>query len=93
MLLEAEIKLTHVRTACRMATYLEREATAMARGTRLKRAAVRIGKAVGRADRTAHKVARAAKLATEEIGELKKKVEALSRDLKKSSDRLRRALS
>jgi hypothetical protein len=64
----------------------------MARSNRLKRAAVRIGKAVGRADRTAHKVAKAAKVATEEISELKKKVESLSRDLKKSGDRLRRAL-
>ena len=49
----------------------------MARKTRLTTAAVKIGTAVGRADRTARKVAKAAEVAREELAELSKRVEEL----------------
>ncbi len=64
----------------------------MARKTKLTAAAAKIGTVVGRADRTAHKVAKAAKAAREELADLTKQVEALGRQLKKTSKRLRRAL-
>ncbi len=43
---------------------------------------------MGRADRTARKVEKAARVAKEELTQLSKKVEALARDLKKASERL-----
>ncbi len=55
----------------------------MAKKTKLTAAAVKIGTAVGRADRTARKVARAAQVAREELTALSKRVEALARDLKR----------
>jgi Tfp pilus assembly protein FimV len=64
----------------------------MARKTRLTAAAVKIGTAAGRADRTARKVARAAQVAREELAELSKRVEELARDLKKARSRLKQAL-
>ena len=64
----------------------------MAKKTRLTKAAVKIGTAVGRADRTAHKMARAAMVAREEIADLSKQVEKLAGDLKKASKRVKRAL-
>lgn len=59
---------------------------------KLKAAAVKIGTAAGKADRTAHKVVHAADIAKEELQELSKQVDALKRQLAKSTDRLRRAL-
>jgi hypothetical protein len=70
---------------------LERE-TKMAKKTRLTSAAVRIGTAVGRAERTVHKVGKAAQLAREELAALTKQIKALGRDLKKTGKRLRRAV-
>ena len=64
----------------------------MARKTKLTAAAATIGTVVGRADRTAHKVAKAAVAAREELADLTKQVEALGRQLKKTSKRLRKAL-
>ena len=64
----------------------------MAKKTKLTAAAVKIGTAVGRADRTARKVARAAQVAREELTALSKRVEALARDLKKARNRVRKAL-
>ena len=68
----------------------------MANKNRLKRAAVKIGTAVGRADsrahQAAHKVAKAAKAAEKELNALGKQVDALKRQLQKSTKRLRRAL-
>ncbi len=64
----------------------------MAKKTRLTSAAVKIGTAVGRAHRTARKVGKTAEVAREELTELRKQVEALARELKKSSQRLKRAL-
>jgi hypothetical protein len=46
----------------------------------------------GHADRTAHKVVKAGKVAKEEFVELKKQVEALGRQLQKTSKRLQHAL-
>ena len=63
----------------------------MAKGSRLKRAAVQIGTAVGKADRTAHTVASAGKIVREELVELTKQIEALTRQLKKTSKRLKGA--
>ena len=59
---------------------------------KLKAAAVRIGTAVGRAERTARRVGKAAQVAREELAQLTKQVEALARELKKSSERLKRAI-
>ncbi len=64
----------------------------MASKAKLKAAAVKIGTAVGRAERTVHKVGKAAQVAREELAELTKQVKALARDLKKTSKRLRRAV-
>jgi prefoldin subunit 5 len=64
----------------------------MAPKTRLEGAAVKIGTAVGKADRTAHKITKAAQIAKEELLELTKQMEALRQQLKKSSERLKRAL-
>lgn len=65
----------------------------MTRKSRLRRVAVRIGAAVGRADRTAHKVAKAGVLAKKELEDISKQVEALKRQLRKTTKRLRRALA
>lgn len=64
----------------------------MARNARLKKAAVKIGAAVGRAEGTARNIGKAALVAREELSELTKKVEELTRDLKRASKRLKRAL-
>ena len=61
----------------------------MAKKNKLKDAAVKIGSAVGKADGRAHKAVRVAK---QEFTELSKQVDALKKQLKKSSDRLKSAL-
>jgi predicted nucleic acid-binding Zn-ribbon protein len=65
----------------------------MARKNRFTRVAVRIGSAIGRADRTAHKVAKAGVLAKSELEDISKQVEALKRQLQKTTKRLKRALA
>ncbi len=65
----------------------------MAKKSKLTQVAVRIGAAVGRADRTAHKVAKAGVLAKKELEDISKQVDALKRQLRKTSKRLRAALS
>jgi predicted nucleic acid-binding Zn-ribbon protein len=65
----------------------------MARRSRLRQVAVKIGAAVGRADRTAHKVAKAGVLAKKELADISKQVEALKRQLRKTTKRLKRALA
>ena len=65
----------------------------MAKKSKLKQVAVSIGTAMGRADRTAHKVAKAGALAKEELADISKQVDALKRQLQKTTKRLRRALS
>jgi AraC-like DNA-binding protein len=64
----------------------------MATKNRLEGTAVKIGRAVGKADRTAHKLAKAAQIAKEELLQLTKQMEALRQQLKKSSEHLKRAL-
>ncbi len=65
----------------------------MARKSRLTRVAVKIGAAMGKADRRAHKVAKAGALAKKELEGLAKQVDALKRQLQKSTKRLKRALA
>ena len=65
----------------------------MAKKSSLTQVAVKIGAAVGRADRTAHKVARAGLLAKGELEAISKQVEALKRQLQKTTKRLKQALS
>jgi len=59
----------------------------------LKQAAKRIGAAMGKADRTAHKVAKAGVVAREELVQLSKQVESLKRQIQKTTKRLKHALS
>jgi hypothetical protein len=65
----------------------------MAKKSKLTQVAVKIGSAVGKADRTAHKVANAGPLAKKELMEISKQVDALKRQLQKTTKRLIRALS
>ena len=68
----------------------------MAKKNRLKDVAVKIGSAVGRVDGTAHKAAykaaKAAHVAKLELIELSKQVEALKKQLEKSTNNLKKAL-
>ena len=68
----------------------------MAKKNRLSDAAVKIGSVVGKVDGKAHKAAlkaaRAAHVAREELVDLAKQVDALKRQLRKSTKRLRSAL-
>jgi hypothetical protein len=69
----------------------------MATKNKLRDAAVTIGSAVGRADGTAHKAAykaaKAAHVAKLELIELSKQVDSLKKQLKKSTKRLKSALT
>jgi hypothetical protein len=60
---------------------------------RLKNAAKKIGAAIGKADRTAHKVARAGVLAKSELDDISKQVDALKKQLVKTSKKLKKALA
>jgi hypothetical protein len=64
----------------------------MAKDSKLTQAAVKIGAVMGRADRTAHKVAKAGVVAKKELAAISKQVEALKQQLQKTTKRLRRAL-
>jgi predicted nucleic acid-binding Zn-ribbon protein len=64
----------------------------MARKNRLTRVAVGIGKAMGKADRKAHQVAKAGLMAKEELEEIAKQVEGLKKQLQKTTKRLKSAL-
>jgi hypothetical protein len=64
----------------------------MARKSRLTRVAVGIGKAMGRADRKAHQMAKAGLVAKQELEEIAKQVEGLKRQLQKTTKRLKHAL-
>jgi hypothetical protein len=70
---------------------LLREAV-MARKNRLTRVAVGIGTAIGKADRKAHQVAKAGVMAKKELEVIGKQVEALKRQLQKTTKRLKHAL-
>lgn len=65
----------------------------MARKSKLTRVAVKIGAAMGRADRKAHQIAKASVLAKKELADISKQVDALKRQLLKTTKRLKRALS
>jgi ribosomal protein S9 len=65
----------------------------MARKSKLTRVAVKIGTAMGRADRKAHQIAKAGVLAKKELADISKQVDALKRQLRKTTKRLKRALA
>jgi predicted nucleic acid-binding Zn-ribbon protein len=64
----------------------------MAKKSRLTQVAVKIGTAVGKADRQAHKFVKAGAMAKNELEEISKQVDALKRQLQKTTKRLRSAL-
>jgi prefoldin subunit 5 len=64
----------------------------MAKKSRLTRVAVKIGSAIGRADRKAHQIVKAGTLAKKELADISKQVDALKRQLQTTTKRLRRAL-
>jgi seryl-tRNA synthetase len=65
----------------------------MAKKNKLTQVAVKIGAAMGRADRKAHQVAKAGVLAKKELQDISKQVDALKRRLQKTTKRLKNALS
>ena len=65
----------------------------MAKNSKLKQAAVKIGVVMGKADRTAHKVAKAGLVAKKELAAISKQVEALKKQLQKTTKKLKNALS
>ena len=65
----------------------------MAKKNQLKRVAVKIGGALGKADRKAHQIVRAGGLAKKELHAISKQVDALKRQLAKTTKRLKDALS
>lgn len=65
----------------------------MASKNKITRAAGKIGAAIGKADRTAHKIARAGVIAKGELDDISKQVEALRRQLVKTTKKLKRALA
>lgn len=65
----------------------------MAKRNQLKRVAVKIGGALGKADRKAHQIVRAGSLAKEELHAISKQVDALKRQLAKTTKRLKKALT
>jgi len=73
-------------------TRSQREDT-MAKKSRLTRVAVKIGTAMGKADRKAHQVVKAGKLAKKELADISKQVDALKRQLQTTTKRLKRALT
>ena len=65
----------------------------MAKKSRLAQVAVKIGTAMGRADRKAQQVAKAGVLAKKELRAISKQVDGLKRQLLQTTKRLRKALS
>jgi hypothetical protein len=63
----------------------------MAKDSKLTQAAVKIGAVMGKADRIAHKVARAGAVAKKELAAISKQVEALKKQLPKTTKRLKLA--
>ena len=64
----------------------------MAKKTKLTQAAEKVGAVMGRADRTAHKIAKAGVVAKKELAAISKQVEALKQQLQKTTKRLKHAL-
>lgn len=69
----------------------------MAKNDPLKAVSVKVGSALGKANREAHmkakKVAAASKLAKDELKDIAKQVEALKKQLEKTAKRLKAKLS
>lgn len=65
----------------------------MAKKDRLTDVSVKIGTALGKADKRARKVAEAGVIAKEELQEIAKQVDALKKQLAKTTARLKKALS
>ena len=65
----------------------------MAKKSKLTRVAVKIGSAMGKADRKVQKVAKAGTLAKKDLDNISKQVDALKRQLQKTAKRLKRALT
>ena len=69
----------------------------MAKKDRLKEVSVKVGAALGKANREAHlqakKVTAASKVAKEELKDIAKQVEALKKQLEKTAKRLKAELS
>jgi hypothetical protein len=61
--------------------------------SKLTRVAVRIGSAIGKADRKAHQMAKAGVMAKAELEQIAKQVDTLKRQLQKTTKRLKKALS
>lgn len=59
----------------------------------MKEAAQTIGSAMGKANRTARKVAKAGTLARKELEQIGKQVEALKNQLQKTTKKLKKALA
>jgi hypothetical protein len=69
------------------------EESKMAKKNRLTDVAVKIGTAMGKADRKAHKIAKAGGVAKKELDEISKQVDSLKKQLLKTTKRLKAALS
>jgi uncharacterized tellurite resistance protein B-like protein len=65
----------------------------MAKKSKLRQVAVGIGTAMGKADRKAHQIVKAGKLAKKELADISKQVDALKRQLLTTTKRLKRALT
>lgn len=65
----------------------------MAKKNKLARVAERVGGALGKADRKAHQIVKARVVLKKELRAISKQVDALKRQLEKTSSRLRRAVS
>jgi hypothetical protein len=64
----------------------------MAKKTKLTEVAVKIGTAMGKADRTAHKMASAGSAVREELEAITEQIDSLKKQLLKTKKRLQRAL-
>jgi hypothetical protein len=64
----------------------------MAKKSKLTRVAVKIGTAIGKADRTAHRVAQAGSAAKDELSDIGEQIDSLKKQLLKTKKRLQKAL-
>jgi hypothetical protein len=65
---------------------------AMAKKDKLTQVAVKIGTAMGKADRTAHRVAKAGAAAKAELSDIAEQIDSLKKQLLKTKKRLQKAL-
>ena len=63
----------------------------MARKNKLTQAAVKIGTAIGKADRTAHQIAKAGLAAKDELADIAAQINTLKRQRLKTKKRVQRA--